>query len=871
MSSLFGEIPTGDAPRQRQKLDIALLHRMGCKACPLADIPNKNPDMPASGSEHPLAYILGEGPGRDEDDQGKQFVGESGQLLRARIPKEFKNSVRFNNVVRTRPYKNATPEAVEIECCRPSIVKDIERTKPRAIFGFGNVPLEWVMGGATLQGVTMWRGRRMPVKVGNHTCWYYPMLHPSFLLRQRGKNRDAEPTAIGSEDERMFVFDLKRAFAELDDLPVPKVHTAKDVWSGLECITAAGREGIIQIEEWLDWAFEQPQLGLDYETNALRPYGAKAKILTAALATSTKGFAFPLRHRDAEWNVEERTKVEHLWVDFLRTYKGVKFVHNLSFELEWTGVKFDPELIRIGKWEDTSVQASILDERKGSHKPGCFSLEFLVQQYFGFNLKKLSNLDRKNLDNVPVELVLRYNGGDSKYHCALGLEQRQRLVDDDLHEVYVQALRRVPTVVLTQMKGVPVNQTEVRKLQGKYDERIAKTLKEIAALPVIKEFERLRHEKFKPFSTHHVLFAFKDILKCEECRIYDKKKKADRYSTDESVLEKIDHPLSVKILFLRKANKRRSTYIDPLDADPEPDYAGETVIYPDGLLHSTFNTIFAETGRLSSEGPNLQNFPKRDGEAKEVRKQVKAPPGCSVVTFDYGQIEARVIAMFTKDPVFVKALWENYDVHTEWAERLAHAYPKRVGGKKNFTDKKVMKDFRTDIKNQWTFPLFFGATLQSAAGYLDIPEDILEPEYNRFWKIFATTKDWQEDELTFYRRYGYVECLTGRRRRGPLSVNKVYNSPVQGTAAEIVMDGMARLSETGDPDLQPEINIHDDLTYCRVPNKHIDDIAEQVITEMLNVPFNFINVPITVEMAVGPDWLNMEEVGTFSSDTWAKA
>jgi hypothetical protein len=115
-----------------------------------------------------------------------------------------------------------------------------------------------------------------------------------------------------------------------------------------------------------------------------------------------------------------------MWIDFLRTYKGIKYVHNLAFELEWTAVHFDPGLIRIGRWEDTSVQASILDERKGRNKPGCFSLEFLVQQHFGFNLKKLSGLDRANLAKVPVELVLRYNGGDAKYHCQHQLHRHHR-------------------------------------------------------------------------------------------------------------------------------------------------------------------------------------------------------------------------------------------------------------------------------------------------------------------------------------------------------------------------------------------------------------------------------------------------------------
>jgi uracil-DNA glycosylase family 4 len=864
MVSFFDDEQKTAPPRVAGRFDLKLLHKMECKLCPLAQVPNKNPNMPATGSERPVVYMLAEAPGATEDDENEQLVGDSGALVRARIPRDFKGDVRFNNVVRTRPPKNREPTDVEIECCRPSVERDIERTKPKAIFGFGNVPLGWVMA-APMQGITMWRGRRMPLKVGSHTCWYYPMLHPAFILRSRGKRRDESATFIGSEDERVFAFDLKKAFAEVDDLPVPYVHVKEDVYRGMEYILEGGKAGLAKLAAWFSWALDQPALGIDYETNALRPYGVKPKLLSAAVCNADKGFAFAFEHPDAKWSKADLVEVYDMWYEFLDRYEGVKYVHNLSFELEWTGVKVNLSLIRKGKWEDTSVQASVLDERKGSHKPGCFSLEFLVQQHFGFNLKKFFNVDRKNLATVPLPLVLRYNGGDSRYHYYLGIHQHALLKAEKLLDVYYDALRRVPTVVLSQIKGAPVDFTVVEELKTKYETRFDKIQAQIEALPVIKEFKKRTGGEFKPLSNKDVLYVFKDMLKEKECVVWDKKNKEDRYGVDESVLEKIKHPLAKLLLDYRGCNKQLSTYIYPLDPEHE-----ETVVHPDGLLHATFNTIFARTGRLSCEEPNLQNFPKRDGEAKEVRRQIKAPPGCVVLAVDYGQIEARVIAMFTEDKVFCKALWENYDVHMEWAERISRAYPERVGGKKNFTDKKIMKDFRIDIKNQWTFPLFFGASLASASGYLNIPENKLAPEYNVFWEQFSGVKDWQGEQLAFYREHGYVECLDGRRRRGPISTNMVYNSPVQGTAAKIVMDGMCRLSELGDPELQPEINIHDDLTFLRVPAKRFDDIAEKVINEMLDVPYDFVNVPITVDASMGPDWLELEEIGTFSSDTWFK-
>lgn len=856
---------TVDPSTLRAGQDIALLHRMECRVCPLArETGNLHPQMAPTGSDKPLIYALGEAPGRTEDEQNRQFVGDSGELLRPLIPAKYRKRIRWNNCVRTRPPKNRNPTPVELECCRPSIVRDVEATKPAAIFGFGNVPLEWAIG---QQGVTLWRGRRLPVRVGKHTCWYYPMLHPAYLVRKRRGGR-------ASDEEVMFKFDLEHAFADLEDLPAPVVHTAQDARTGTEIIVDGGRAGLRQVREALEWATAQPVVGVDYETNCLRPYRHDAKILSAAVGTPQRTIAFPFEHPDAQWSDRDLDELVEMWCTFLRAPRVRKAVHNLAFELEWTGVCFGEEYVRAGIWEDTATQAAILDERHKKMKGGPFSLDWLVLQYFGYHLKSLfPGLDRANLENTPLETVLAYNAPDSKYHAALWGVQDALIRAQGLEEPYQLALRRVPTVVLSQMLGVPVDQKEVRALKAKYDPLRDNTMKAIADLPVVKQFKKDRGKDFKPLSDPDVQRVFVDMLKRPECLVEDKFTKKQKYSADESVLSQIDHPLASLVLDYRHYNKRVSTYIDPL-------LEGSPILYDDGCLHTNFNTFFVATGRLSSDGPNLQNFPKRDGEAVEVRRPIKAPPGHVILAFDYGQIEARVIAMLSRDERFMKALWDRYDVHMEWAERLARAYPRRIGGKSFLTDKKVLKTFRTDVKNQWTFPLFFGAGRSSAAGYLKIPEEAIEGPYEEFWEEFAGIAEWQKDLEDFYHQHGYVECATGRRRRGPLSINKIINTPVQGTAAELVLDAMCRLSETGDPELQPELNIHDDLSFLRVREDRVDEVAAKVLDHMLDIPFEWARtVPITVEMACGKNWMpydkvtnpdGLQDIGDYSSDEWLR-
>jgi DNA polymerase-1 len=849
------------------KSEEAWLQELGCKGCTLNHTPGK---IDATGSKNPEIYVLGEAAGAQEEEQRRQFVGKAGQLLRDLMPRQVIPLVRWNNTINCRPPANRNPTPQERSCCKPRVVGDIERAKPKVIWGFGNVPLQWVSG---FNGIKYWRGRRMPVKIGSHVCWYYPFYHPSFLGRiARDNGQD-----FGSEDERVTYLDLLRAFDELDDLPQSEVHTEAQARANVECITDIG-----QISKALQWAARQPGVGLDYETNRKRPYEEGAKVLSASVGTLERSYAFPIEHPEAGYTPKQVREIEELWRRFLVNAPCRKIVHNLAFEQEWSAYRFGAETLRARPWEDTANAAAIIDERVGDRKDGPFSLNFQVQMYYGFNIKKLSNVDRKKLEFTPLSTVLSYNGIDSKYHYGVWVKQWEIIKQEGLQLPYELAVRRVPTVVLSQIKGVPVNQAVAKKLQKKYKKKVDEALDEIAALPVVKRFERLKGKEFNPLSSKDLPYVLGDLLGCRETTVVDKYSKEEKISTDDSVLNEIiknyqpssdASVLAKQMIALREANGTKTKYIDSLIFGEK-----NCVLYTDGLIHTNFNTYFAETGRLSSDEPNLQNFPKRDAETKEVRKSIEAAKGCGALAFDYGQIEARVIAMFTKDKLFCKALWEKFDVHQDWAERLAYAYPPRIGGKKFLKDKKVLKTFRTDVKNQWTFPLFFGARDASVANYLQIPVEIISREVREFWKMFPASKGWQEETLKFYQEYGYVETLTGRRRHGPMTTNQIYNSPVQGTAAEIVLDAMSRLSEMEDLELQPEINIHDDLTFLRVPLNRMEAVAEKVIDTMLKVPFKFVNVPIAVEMGMGTNWGDIEEikddegktVSVYYSNEWNK-
>lgn len=841
----------------KEKQSIDLYHKLECKACPLNKIKdNANPHMPASGSAKPLVYILGEAPGADEDYEGRQFVGRSGMLLRHYIPDHMEKRIRWNNVVRTRPVDNVAPDQIAVECCRPSIERDIEQTKPRAIFGMGNVPLSWAIGHAWAQGqagIVKWRGRRLPIRIGKHTCWYYPMLHPSGVLR-----------VGGGESPQGFVFglDLQRAFAEVDSLTaIPRVHSRQQVFEGVEIVTTDMPRAAERIVKFLRQAAKADQAGLDFETKHLRPYRPGAAICTMAVSLPERTLAFPYMHPKHPWSKEAMGMIRDAVHDFF-TSACRKIVHNLPFEMEWIATDFGRYMLREGKWDCSMSQAAILDERVGAKidekdkqkDRSCLGLGFLTLQYFGINIKTLSDIDTTRIADEPLEATLLYNGGDAKYHRLLFDQQTERLKAEGLFKFYRWHIRRAPTVVLTQIKGIPLDDAEARKQEAKLKSQLFGAAAAIAGDPDARLFKKECGTEFNPLSNDDTVKLFRDVLQLPNGR-----QRNGKYKVNEATLLTIKRPIAKRILEYKKPNKLLSTYIWTKDSP---------IVYPDGRLHPILNINYAESGRLSSEDPNQQNIPIRDNEGKMVRKQIIAPPGYIGFSVDYGQIEARCIAMESQDKAFVKALWTGYDVHGEWATKLANVYPRAIGGEKFLDDKAALKKYRNaKVKGGWVFALFFGAQLETAARQVGVPAELCGDLYDEFWDTFKGVKEWQERIKRSFQKKGYIENLMGRRRRAPLTPNQIFNTGAQGLAADIVLDGMNKLSEQEDWDLQPIMQIHDDFGML-FPEKRFDELAYTTVDTLMSVDYEFLNVPLLVECSVWSNLYEKQEAAIYRTDTW---
>lgn len=825
-----------------------LLHSQQCHVCPLGNADLYHPKLKTHGDKEPLVYMLGGVPGEQEDERGRIFASAAGDMLRWRTPRDWWDYLRFGKVLRCRTPKDRKPTSIEVECCRPFLERDIARSEPVAIFGFGNTVLNWLIGESDIH---KWRGRRVPVNVGGHLCWFFPMYDPAFVLEQQRyepRSRDH----YGSEFDFALSFDLRSAFSQIDEgLPDPVIHSADFASKNVDIISDPN-DAVNAIRRMWD----SKRAGFDYETGSLRPFVENPKILSFALSSKDYTFSIPMEHPQNHWTDKQLESVFDELSNFLHNAKTRKIVHNLAFEQEWSGFFFGPDCLRSSRWDCSQAQAYLLYGKRGSdYDMGALSLNFLCKHHFGFDVKALSKVNRKDLISEPLERILPYNGIDARYHRRLFDAQEREIREAGMVATYEQHIRRIPTMVLTQLRGIPVDQNKTLELKNEFETILRRTEKRLSRLPAVKKFKREKGYAYRPAAPQDVTYMYRKILKAPIER------------TDEATITECmgNDPVTIYTLRWRKTNKKLSTYVLPMVEGAE-----DSAVFSDHLLHPVILLVSTDTWRTSCQKPNQQNWPKHQAGALEIRKQIKAPKKYKIVSFDYSGIQARNVAMESLDKRLVDAFWNDYDIHADWREKIAKVYPRWVvEGIKMLGDHDLAKKYRQKAKNGFVFATFFGAQAATLARHLEIPKEVTERLREDFMREFHGIDNWHKNLSLDYYRDGYVTGKSGHRRYAPISPNQLINAPIQADESTIVCDAMARLSELEDDRFQAMLEVHDDLTFCW-PATEVEKNSEVVIEHMLNTPFEWARVvPLGVERSIGDNWGELHEDGEkYSSKTW---
>ena len=320
-------------------------------------------------------------------------------------------------------------------------------------------------------------------------------------------------------------------------------------------------------------------------------------------------------------------------------------------------------------------------------------------------------------------------------------------------------------------------------------------------------------------------------------------------STAQDVLEELaeNHPIAALVIEHRQLQKLKSTYLDSLPglADSE------------GRVHTTFNQVGTATGRLSSTNPNLQNIPIRTAVGREIRAAFVAAPGNLLMSADYSQIELRLMAHFSQDPLLLNAYRTGQDIHTLTASEVFGVDPATMS-----------KETRARAKAV-NFGIVYGISPFGLAAQLNIDQKEAKQYIETYFERYAGVKRFIEETLETVRRDGAVKTHFGRIRpipdiqsRNPnmrgFAERTAVNTPLQGTAADLIKLAMIQIdAEITRLKLKSRmtLQVHDELLFDVVPEE-AEQLQDLVKHEMEHVAE--FSIPIVAEVGLGQNWRDIK-------------
>jgi DNA polymerase-1 len=483
---------------------------------------------------------------------------------------------------------------------------------------------------------------------------------------------------------------------------------------------------------------------------------------------------------------------------------------------------------------DTMLGSYLLDATRSEHLLEDLALEYISykalseEDVCGRGVKALS------LATLPVEATLDYAGERADLVEQLALPIEEQLAKEALAEVYRSVeLPLVPVLVAVERAGIRVNLPALAAQSQKVEQELAQRTAQIYATAG-GEFNIN-----SPKQLSEILF---DKLQLPVLR----RTGASRApSTAVEVLEELAlaHELPRQILEWRALMKLKGTYIDAL---PQ-------LVHPEtGRVHTCFNQAVAATGRLSSSDPNLQNIPIKTPLGREIRGAFIADAGNVLISADYSQIEFRVLAHLSEDPVLIAAFQEGADFH----ERTAL----KIFGSESGRDPHALRS----IAKMVNYALLYGKSAFTLSKDIGVTQQAAQEFIEAYFAGFPRVRQFIERTLEEARASGVVKTMYGRRRLVPelnsrngqirgAAERVAVNLPIQGSAADIMKRAMIEVHQAlvQHPDTRMILTVHDELLF-EVPRGRAEEMAE-VVRERMQAAAE-LKVPLTVDVGIGDNW-----------------
>ncbi|MEI9852977.1 MAG: DNA polymerase I [Sphingomonas sp.] len=599
------------------------------------------------------------------------------------------------------------------------------------------------------------------------------------------------------------------------------------------------------LDRWMIAAKHQGWVALDTETTGLD--ATRAELVGVSLALHPNLACYiPISHGGTDMFAEKPVQLDRDLViarlkPLLEDPSVLKIGHNLKYDMIVLGRAFEGlGGIDVAPYDDTIVMSFDLDAGLHGHGMDELAATHLSHSCIAFKDVVGTGKNQLGFREVDLKAATRYAAEDADVTLRFWRRFKPRLAYEGATRVYEMVDRPLVRVIADMERaGVKVDAATLARLSDEFSKQIAALEEEIHALAGFK------FTIGSPKQLGDVLFEGMGIKG-------GRKGKSGVYSTDVNELERIaadkDSPgreLVLKVLDWRQLSKLKSTYTDALQAQINP----ET-----GRVHTSYSLTGAQTGRLSSTDPNLQNIPVRTEVGRQIRDAFVAEPGNVILSADYSQIELRLAAHIADVPALRDAFARGDDIHNMTAMELFG---------------EVTRDTRGRAKTI-NFAILYGISRWGLAGRLDVTPDEAQAMINRYFERFPGINRYIADTLREAKERGYTTTLFGRKTHFPRlkspnpnerggSERAAINAPIQGTSADIIKRAMARMGpaliDAGLPRVRMLMQVHDELVF-ELPEGDVE-AAKPVIGHVMATaaePAIRLSVPLGVEIGVGTSW-----------------
>ncbi len=599
------------------------------------------------------------------------------------------------------------------------------------------------------------------------------------------------------------------------------------------------------LDRWVAEARAGGVVAVDTETDALDAIAARLVGISLSTAPGRACY-IPVGHGGTDMFAEKPVQIGTAQVlaklkPLLEDEGVLKIGHNLKYDinvLDRAARLAGLGGIAIAPYDDTILLSFNLEAGKGL---GGHGMDEAARQHLDHEcipFKDVAGTGKKAISfaEVPLDKATAYAAEDAEVTLRLWQVLKPRLHAGGVTRVYELVDRPlVPVIARMEREGIRVDREYLSRLSGEFAEGLAALETEIHALA---------GQSFAIGSTQQLGAVLFEKLGYKG----GKKGKSGAYSTDVTVLEKLKAEgaeIAGKVLDWRQLSKLKSTYTDALQAQIN----AET-----GRVHTSYSLSGAQTGRLSSTDPNLQNIPIRTEVGRQIRDAFVAEPGKVLMSADYSQIELRLAAHMANVPALKEAFARGEDIHAATAQELFG---------------EVNRDTRGRAKTI-NFSILYGISRWGLAARLEITPDEAQDMIARYYDRFPGIGVYINETLEKARATGFTQTLFGRKTWFPRirasaqherqgAERAAINAPIQGTSADIIKRAMARmgpaLAQAGLADVKMLLQVHDELVF-ELPQGDVE-AASAVIREVMEnaaAPLVTMTVPLVVEIGTGPSW-----------------